>query len=120
MKKILFLSAIDFKDKSIQVIKKTPEFYGKSNWEVDYIVARDTSKVGNYYYESIVDISNINVQRFNWSFEKKRASKNRVISLFFSKIASFVVIFRLFILGFKACWKKEYEYIYWDVCNVFR
>ena len=112
MKKILFLSAIDFKDKSIQVIKKTPEFYGKSNWEVDYIVARDTSKVGNYYYESIVDISNINVQRFNWSFEKKRASKNRVISLFFSKIASFVVIFRLFILGFKACWKKEYEYIY--------
>ena len=98
MKKILFLSAIDFKDKSIQVIKKTPEFYGKSNWEVDYIVARDTSKVGNYYYESIVDISNINVQRFNWSFEKKRASKNRVISLFFSKIASFVVIFRLFIL----------------------
>lgn len=112
MRKILFLSAIDFKDKSIQVIKKTPEFYGKSNWEVDYIVARDTSKVGNYYYENIVDVSNVNVQRFNWPFAKQRASNNRIVSLFFSKIASFLVIFKLFILGFKACRRKEYEYIY--------
>lgn len=51
MKKILFLSGLDFKDKSIQVIRKTPEAYVNSGWSVHYIVARDTSSKGNYYYE---------------------------------------------------------------------
>lgn len=31
-KTILFLSALDFKEKSIQVIKKTPEAFVKAGW----------------------------------------------------------------------------------------
>jgi len=49
-KTILFLSALDFKEKSIQVIRKTPEAYLKYGWKVFYVVARDNSKYGNYFY----------------------------------------------------------------------
>ncbi|MDM1765539.1 MULTISPECIES: glycosyltransferase [unclassified Acinetobacter] len=113
MNKILFLSAIDFKDKSIQIVKKTPEFYGNQlDWEVDYIVARDKSKSGNYYYEQIVDLPKVNVNRFYWPFSQLRESNNRFIFLFFSKLASFFVIWKLFFMALKACKEKDYDYIY--------
>lgn len=110
--KILFLSAIDFKDKSIQVIRKTPEAYANDGWEVDYIVARDNSMNGNYFYEEIIDIPGVNVIRFNWPFSSLRSSKNRFLFLLFSKIASILVILMLFYKAFCACMKKDYDYIY--------
>ena len=69
-KKILFLSGIDFKERSIQVIRKTPEAFARHGWDVTYIVARDNSKTGNYFYEPIINPDNINVIRFNYPLTK--------------------------------------------------
>ena len=46
-RKILFVSALDFKEKSIQVIRKTPEAFAAADWDVDYLTARDYSRRGN-------------------------------------------------------------------------
>jgi len=35
---------LDFKEKSIQVIRKTPEAYIEAGWDVHYVVARDGFK----------------------------------------------------------------------------
>ncbi|MEO8471014.1 MAG: glycosyltransferase [Chryseolinea sp.] len=63
-KRILFLSGVDFKEKSIQVIRKTPEAYVKDGWEVHYVVGRDTSINGDYFYESIINPEGVNIHRF--------------------------------------------------------
>lgn len=65
VKRILFLSADDFKEKSIQVIRKTPEAYVKGGWEVTYVVLRDNSNKGNYYYEKPFDIEGARIVRKN-------------------------------------------------------
>ena len=112
MKKILFLSGIDFKEKSIQVIKKTPEAYVKAGWHVDYLVARDDSKSGNYYYEDEINIENARVYRFYWPLKALRDIKVRLLFLIFNKIASFLVIMKLFYYGFKFILKNNYDVIY--------
>ncbi|MCZ8217021.1 MAG: glycosyltransferase, partial [Cyclobacteriaceae bacterium] len=70
MKRILFLSSVDFKEKSIQVIRKTPEAYRDAGWEVHYIVGRDESKSGDYFYERVITPDGINVYRFKIPFVK--------------------------------------------------
>lgn len=113
MRKILFLSALDFKEKSIQVIKKTPEAYAKDGWNVNYIVARDTSPKGNYFYERTIDLPGVIVDRFNWPLPKLRSTDNRFFSLVFNKISSFIVILTLFFKGFLYLLKnRDCEYIY--------
>ena len=66
-KKILFLSAIDFKDKSIQVIRKTPEAYRDHGFDVSYVVARDNVSDGNYFYEQEINPDNLKIKRFSKS-----------------------------------------------------
>lgn len=112
-KRILFISAIDFKKKSIQVIRKTPEAYAKSGWEVDYIVARDNSLRGNYFYEDEFDPEEVIVQRIYWPFNKIR-SENKIglISKIFEKLASFLVIFNLFFFAIKKVKNKKYDVLY--------
>jgi glycosyltransferase involved in cell wall biosynthesis len=63
-KSILFLSGSDFKEKSIQVIRKTPEAYVQRGWKVVYIVGRDNSKAGDYFYEAVIDPPGVEVIRF--------------------------------------------------------
>lgn len=70
MKKILFLSGIDFKEKSIQIIRKTPENYLERGWNVDYVVTRDMSSRSNYFYEKEINPSGINVIRIPLNFSK--------------------------------------------------
>ena len=111
-RKILFLSALDFKEKSIQVIRKTPEYYASNGWEVDYIVARDNVKGGNYSYEREINPKDIKTYRFYWPLLKLRAVKNRYLSLFFSKLASVIVIFFLFLKGYKKIRLNNYDVIY--------
>jgi len=60
---ILFLSANDFKEKSIQVLRKTPEAYAAKGHKVSYIVLRDYSKAGNYYYEKEINPEGIRTIR---------------------------------------------------------
>lgn len=66
-RKILFLSALDFKEKSIQVIRKTPEAYVAAGWDVRYIVARDTTRRGNYSYEREINPDGVRIERFAWA-----------------------------------------------------
>jgi glycosyltransferase involved in cell wall biosynthesis len=112
MKKVLFLSAIDFKEKSIQVIRKTPEAYFKEGWEVDYVVARDNVSNGNYYYENEINPNGLNIYRFYWPLNILRAKNNRYINLLFSKISSIYVVFRLALIAKKLIKEKQYDVIY--------
>ena len=90
-KKILFVSGVDFKEKSIQVIRKTPEAYVDRGWEVDYLVLRDVSKKGNYYYEKPIYPEGVNVYRHSYllsflldivPFQLLRTILNKIISYF--------------------------------------
>lgn len=112
MKKILFLSGLDFKEKSIQIIKKTPESYAQKGWDVTYIVARDNSPTGNYYYEKIVSVPKTNVKRFYWPFPKLRSKLPRIPALLLSKLASLIVVFKLFLYAYKENKKNKFNVIY--------
>jgi len=111
-KNILFISALDFKEKSIQVIRKTPEAYVSAGWNVDYIVARDNLENGNYYYENEINPDGVNIKRCYWPFPKLRASLPRLIALLLGKLASFFVVLNMAWFGFKALKKKKYDIIY--------
>lgn len=112
-KKILFLSGIDFKKKSIQIISKTPEAYCKSGWDVYYIVARDNSRYSNYFYEDILNPEGVNIERFNYPLTILRDS---IYFHFFrtilSKISSYIVIFKLFFRGLRIVKKINIDVIY--------
>ena len=111
-KKILFLSALDFKEKSIQVIRKTPEYYASKGWDVDYIVARDNVSGGNYSYEKEINPVGVKVHRFYWPLLKYRSTRNRYITLLLSKLASFIVISMLAFKGYKKLRSESYDVIY--------
>ena len=111
-KNILFLSALDFKEKSIQVIRNTPEAYVSAGWDVDYIVARDNLDNGNYYYEKEINPEGVNIKRCYWPFPKLRASLPRLIALLLGKLASFLVVLNMAWFGIKALKKKKYDIIY--------
>lgn len=111
-KKILFLSAIDFKEKSIQVIRKTPEYYASVGWEVDYIVSRDNIPGGNYSYENEINPHGVNVHRFYWPLLKCRTVSNRYLALLLSKIASLIVIVFLALKGYKKIKSNSYDVVY--------
>lgn len=110
--KILFLSGLDFKEKSIQVIKKTPEAYRDAGWSVTYIVARDTSKQGNYYYEKPINLPNITIKRFRRPFPMLRDNLPHIFSNIVSLLGSLFVVFKLFFKGLKQIQKEKYDVIY--------
>ena len=113
MSKILFLSGIDFKDKSIKVISKTPEEYSRQGWDVNYIVCRDNCKRGNYFYEDEINIDRVNVIRKYWPFENLRASTNSLFRLVMTKFASLSVVLKLFFYGWVFLIKnKDCNYVY--------
>lgn len=111
-KRILFLSAIDFKEKSIQVIRKTPEYYASKGWKVDYIVARDNVMGGNYSYEREINPKDISISRIYWPLLKLRSVNNRFLKLIFSKLASIFVVFLLALNGYKKIKSIEYDVVY--------
>jgi glycosyltransferase involved in cell wall biosynthesis len=95
-KVILFLSALDFKQKTIQVIRKTPEAYLSAGWEVYYLVARDNSKYGNYFYEEEIIINGVNIKRIYWPLKEVHDKvKNAGIRTVISKIRSCIIVIML-------------------------
>ncbi len=103
---ILFLSANDFKEKSIQVIRKTPEAFVAAGWKVTYIVARDYSKAGNYFYEPEINPEGVEVIRFAMPLTRLRnATHNRFLLTVFTQMAGWLTIFRLARKAIK--WKKS-------------
>lgn len=113
MKSILFLSALDFKEKSIQVIRKTPEAFAANDWIVHYIVSRDSSKYGTYFYEQVINPDNINVYRFKMPLTGLRnILPNNILQVAATKLAIYLTTLKL---AYKAAWKlktNEYDVIY--------
>ena len=96
-KTILFISGIDFKEKSIQVIRKTPESFAERGWEVDYVVLRDNSKSGNYFYEKPINPPGINVHRINYKMSYLLNSiNNHLLRTIVNKLISFIGVYQLF------------------------
>lgn len=113
MKSILFLSAIDFKEKSIQVIRKTPEAYVKDGWDVYYIVARDNSKYGNYFYEKEVKIEGLHLIRFLIPFTSLINNiKNSFLRVILNKIRYWIAILMLVQKGNRLLEEKKIDVIY--------
>jgi glycosyltransferase involved in cell wall biosynthesis len=111
--KVLFLSALDFKAKSIQVIRKTPEAYARRGWQVKYIVGRDTSRYGNYGYEEILDPPCLDVERFHWPFVSLRDRTRGVLRVLLTRLAIWVTVLRLAIRGLRAARAEgPYDLIY--------
>jgi hypothetical protein len=112
-KKILFISGIDFKEKSIQVIRKTPESFAERGWEVDYVVLRDNSKSGNYFYEKPINPTGINVHRINYKMSYLLNSiNNHLLRTIVNKLISFIGVYQLFIRSYKLLQNKKYNVIY--------
>jgi glycosyltransferase involved in cell wall biosynthesis len=113
-KSILFLSALDFKEKSIQVIRKTPESYVKAGWDVNYIVIRDNTKYDNYYYENEINPDGINIIREYLPLENliNKFGTNRIIRRLLQKFAYFLAIIKIFILADKFLKAKSVDIIY--------
>ncbi|WP_160745118.1 glycosyltransferase family 4 protein [Croceibacterium soli] len=112
-KKILFLSALDFKEKSIQVIRKTPEAFRDAGWEVRYIVARDNLPRGNYGYEAEINPAGIRVERFAWPLARLRNTQaGRALSYVWTKIASLAVVLQLALRGAQALRREAADVIY--------
>ena len=94
--KILFISALDFKERSIQVIRKTPEAYVENGVDVHYVVARDTSKSGNYYYEDEINPEGLNIYRFYSPLSKIRDKvNNRILSAILTRISRYLIIIKM-------------------------
>lgn len=113
MRRILFLSGIDFKEKSIQVIRKTPEAYVKAGWLVDYVVARDTARLGNYFYEREINPEGVNVIRSYWPLENFRNKMQKGFFYFFlSKLSGLMVVLKLFFDAKSLLQSGRYDVIY--------
>lgn len=113
VKKILFLSADDFKEKSIQVIRKTPEAYLKAGWEVTYIVMRDSSLKGNYYYELPINIPGVNIVRKEVpGTQLLNSLTNRLLISILIRIRRYLAIIYLIVYGVKYLKKSSYDILY--------
>lgn len=62
MRTVIFLSGLDFKERSIQVIKKTPENYVSRGWDVRYLVTTNPYHE-DYKYEPVINPPGIRVTR---------------------------------------------------------
>lgn len=112
-KSILFISALDFKEKSIQVIRKTPEAYYKAGWDVYYVVARDTSKDDNYFYEKEINPEGLEIDRFYIPFARLHESmKNRLFKLTVAKFRYYITIIQLAFHALKILKHKNIDVIY--------
>lgn len=112
-KSILFLSGIDFKEKSIQVIRKTPEAYAKKGWNVDYFVLRDYSKKGNYFYEQPFNPELVNVFRSSYPLRWLRdLIPSGLFNIIINKIILLLGSYKLYRQVKKHLQKKQYDVIY--------
>ena len=112
-KKILFISGIDFKEKSIQVIRKTPEAYVKRGWDVDYLVLRDHSKRGNYYYEKPLNPTGVQVYRYRfvWSY-LLNVIPFQLFRTIVNKVISYIGVYQLLFHALKLIRNNEYSVLY--------
>jgi glycosyltransferase involved in cell wall biosynthesis len=112
-KRILFLSGVDFKEKSIQVIRKTPEAYVKAGWEVHYIVGRDNSVNGDYFYESVINPDGVIIHRFLVPLTKIHGLLNNVYwKAFWFRVRNILLVLTLALKAMKLIREKDFHIIY--------
>ena len=112
-KRILFLSGVDFKEKSIQVIRKTPEAYVKAGWEVHYIVGRDNSVNGDYFYESVINPDGVIIHRFIVPLTKIHGLLNNVYwKAFWFRVRNILLVLTLALKAMKLIRVKDFHIIY--------
>jgi len=110
---ILFLSGLDFKEKSIQVIRKTPKAYLKAGYNVYYIVARDNSIDGDYFYEREVNIEGIDILRVYYPLKRvKNRFRIRFLKKIVIKISNYLVVIILALRASKLLKKEKIDVIY--------
>lgn len=111
--RILFLSALDFKERSIQVIRITPTAYADAGWMVHYVVARDTCSQGNYFYEREIDIPGATIERFPWPLKRVReAVRRRTLQLISNKIAGWLASIKLARRAARILREQHFDVIY--------
>jgi glycosyltransferase involved in cell wall biosynthesis len=111
--RILFLSALDFKEKSIQVIRKTPEAYVRSGCYVKYVVSRDTSRTGDYFYERVIDPPGVDVTRMHFPLTLLRERTRGVLYKMILRLTQWIVILQLAWTGFGEVRRRgPYDIVY--------
>jgi glycosyltransferase involved in cell wall biosynthesis len=112
-KSILFLSGSDFKEKSIQVIRKTPEAYVKAGWRVVYVVGRDNSKAGNYFYEQVINPEGIEIIRFQVPLGSiHELFESRYWQAFWFRVRNLLLVLGLAIQGIRQLRNHSYDILY--------
>jgi len=112
-KSVLFLSALDFKAQSIQVIRKTPEAFAGAGWDVDYVLARDGSKYGDYFYEPVIDPEGVTVHRvptpLGGLYDRTRPGLVRSVLL---KLRLYLTVLRLTAVAIGVLRRKDVDVLY--------
>jgi len=111
-KRILFVSALDFKKKSIQVIRKTPEAFIKDGWTVDYLLARDGAEKGNYFYEEEINPPGVNVIRLKWKLTWLRNMMPGVLHTISTKLAAYKTTWMLYKKARQLVATHQYDVVY--------
>ncbi|MFT4644163.1 MAG: glycosyltransferase involved in cell wall biosynthesis [Planctomycetota bacterium] len=112
-KRILFISALDFKEKSIQVIRNTPEAFVNAGWDVHYVVLRDNSKLGDYFYEDVINPTGINIYREEFPLTNLKNKTNAIILLSILRIFSnYIGIFKLFRMSRTVMKTQKFDVVY--------
>jgi len=111
-KRILFISALDFKKKSIQVIRKTPEAFVADGWDVDYLLARDGAKKGNYFYEDEINPEGVNIIRLKWKLTWLRNMMPGVFHTIATKFASYRTAWMLYKKAKQLVKENKYDVVY--------
>ncbi|WP_291285049.1 glycosyltransferase family 4 protein [Flavobacterium sp.] len=113
IKRVLFLSADDFKQKSIQVIRKTPEAYVNAGWDVTYVVLRDSSLKGNYYYEVPIELIGVRIIRKEVPGTKMlNAVNNKLLIAILVRVRRYLAIIYLIFYGIKYLKKEHFDVLY--------
>jgi glycosyltransferase involved in cell wall biosynthesis len=104
---------MDFTNKGIQVVKLTPEYFSKNGWNVHYVVTRNDSRNGSYYYQDTVNPPGVTVHRTAmpscWLAE---SLKNHVLKTIYSKLRGYVAIVKLAWYGHRVLRKNKIDVIY--------
>jgi len=112
-KSILFLSIMDFTDKGIQVVKLTPEYFVKKGWNVEYLVTRDNSINGSYYYQDIINPVGINIHRLDMpQLQLGENFRNHTLKTIYSKLRGYFAIIKLAWNGYKIAKEKDIDILY--------
>ena len=112
-KTILFLSVSDFTERGMQVILRTPGHLSEHGWDVHFLVARDTSPTGSFYYQKEINPPGIKTHRFEMPLVGWMESiKNHTLKTIYSKFRGYGAIFKLAYHGRKILDGNDVDVIY--------